>query len=51
MLDELNEICKEYHLVAVGISGVICLFVFRIIFKDVVGRWKWNLKRKGRKRR
>ncbi len=48
MLDELNELCKDYHLISVGIGGLIILFLVHLFFKDVVGRWKyqWKGKRK-----
>ncbi len=48
MLDELNEICKEYHLVGFGFGLLAMLFLVHLFRKDVVGRWKWQDRRKKR---
>ncbi len=46
MLDTLNEFCKEQHLITIGVCGLVLLFIFHLIFKDVVGRWKWHIRKK-----
>jgi len=44
MLDEITEFAAKYHLVAFGIGGLVFLFLVKVLFQDVRGRWKWRKK-------
>jgi len=42
MLDKICELCKEYHIVAFGIGGIVLAFSIEFFLRRCDGEWFWT---------
>ncbi len=43
-LDAIIEFAAKYHLVAFGLGVLVAVFLVKVFFQDVTGKWKWRKK-------
>ncbi len=42
LLDDIQNVFEEYHLIAWAIGCLATVAILTLIFKTVFGKWRWN---------